>query len=474
MAKLVAIGDSLTQGFASGAITNTDLSYPAMIADAMGLDVTTFRRPNFRGSGGLPCNLEWLARRLEERFGYNVAGFEWLRSIPTIQSLLDEVEDYWERGKGTQVEKPVLYHNLAVWGFETADAYNVTAGVCEERAKDKKDDWFAIPSEPRSRTAYKVLNPAQDNKRKSATQISVAQDIADAENGIEHLILFMGANNCLGTVLELEVRETGDVPPGAFTNYTLWSEKAFEAEYTGLIDRVLKLKAKNVYVATVPHVTIPPITRGIMENRGRLPDDKTYFDYYTRFWIKDKDFDPERDPCLSGEEASEIDARIDKYNAFIRHAAANNPNWHLVDLCDVLDRLAIRRNHGKVAYPLPPAISDLGVRFFELEPGRTVRADSGIFSLDGIHPTTCGYGIIAQEFINVIKTTGESIRNIDFADIRRWDTLVTAPPMTLDDMFGMLETLEKFFHFSRWYGKPIPQVIKAVLGEAEKPKKRTK
>ncbi|MGK7877493.1 MAG: hypothetical protein AB4426_30585 [Xenococcaceae cyanobacterium] len=30
--KLVAIGDSLTQGFQSGSISKTDLSYPAMIA----------------------------------------------------------------------------------------------------------------------------------------------------------------------------------------------------------------------------------------------------------------------------------------------------------------------------------------------------------------------------------------------------------------------------------------------------------
>jgi hypothetical protein len=29
MAKLVAIGDSLTQGFQSGAILRTDLAYPA-------------------------------------------------------------------------------------------------------------------------------------------------------------------------------------------------------------------------------------------------------------------------------------------------------------------------------------------------------------------------------------------------------------------------------------------------------------
>ena len=34
--RLVAIGDSLTHGFQSGAIFNTDLSYPAIIAAELG------------------------------------------------------------------------------------------------------------------------------------------------------------------------------------------------------------------------------------------------------------------------------------------------------------------------------------------------------------------------------------------------------------------------------------------------------
>ena len=58
MPKLVAIGDSLTQGVQSGAIFNTQLSFPALIADAMGLNVSNeFRGPRFPGSG-LPFNIE--------------------------------------------------------------------------------------------------------------------------------------------------------------------------------------------------------------------------------------------------------------------------------------------------------------------------------------------------------------------------------------------------------------------------------
>ena len=56
--RLVALGDSMTQGFMSGAIFATDLSYPALIAREMGLDPSQFRVPAFAALGGLPVNLE--------------------------------------------------------------------------------------------------------------------------------------------------------------------------------------------------------------------------------------------------------------------------------------------------------------------------------------------------------------------------------------------------------------------------------
>lgn len=475
-AKLVAIGDSLTQGFASGAIYNTDLSYPAIIADCMGLDVSMFRRPNFRGSGGLPCNIEWVARRLEEKFGPNISMFEWLRAIPSIQDTLDDIEDYWERGRGTAAEKHVLYHNAAVWGFEVGDAFRITPAMCRMRFAGTKDEFLAIPSEARARTAYRVLNPSRDAKYDKMTQLGVINGIKEAEGGIDNLIVFLGANNCLATVLELRVAEAPiNEQPEAFSNYTLWHPAHFEKDYHELVKHLEKLEAKNVFVATVPHVTIPPITRGIMSHRGRLPEGEKYFDYYTRFWIKDKDFDPNGDPHLKKAEAQHIDECIDKYNACIKDAVAAHANWHLVDICDVLDRLAVRRNHGRPTYTLPDEISDLGVRFFELDPGRTVKESSGLISLDGVHPTTCGYGIVAHEFMEVMKKAdvvlAERMKPINWSQLRKIDTLVSAPPYTLDDMFDALTTLEKFFHFSRWYAKnpetPIlTPAMKAVLGNA--------
>ena len=54
--RLVTIGDSLTHGFQSGAIYNTQISYPRIIAWEMGWS-EQFRYPRYGGPGGLPINI---------------------------------------------------------------------------------------------------------------------------------------------------------------------------------------------------------------------------------------------------------------------------------------------------------------------------------------------------------------------------------------------------------------------------------
>jgi len=451
VARLVAIGDSLMQGFQSLAITHTEQAFPALIAECMGMPAGTFRAPNFHGAGGLPCSLEWLARRVEDKYGADLNPFEWIGAVHTIPSLLDEVEDYWERGPGSQAHAPVDYHNLAVWGFEVGDAYGIDSNICLEHIRRPKEDLVSLPSEPRLRTAYRVLNPSQDPRANQDTQLAIAERIGRNEGGIDHLLVTLGANNCLATVVDLEVRETGATPPGPNSDFTLWSPAAFETEYAELAHRLSGIGARHTYVATVPHVTIPPITRGVMANKGPLPEGAKYFDYYTRFFIRDQDFDPGRDPRLTGAEAAHIDEYIDQYNLCIRHHAKVR-GFHVVDLCDLLDRLAVRRNHGVIRYPLPPALAELSVLMFEIYPSGRVRS-GGLISLDGVHPTSCGYALVAQHFIEQMRQHEPDIRNVDFDAVRRSDSLVSKPPRTLDDIFGALATLEKHFHLSRWLAK---------------------
>jgi hypothetical protein len=94
--RLVTIGDSLTHGFQSGAIFNTRLSYPNIIAREMGWN--QLRYPTMRGQEtDLPINLEHLARQLDQKFGETIDWWEFPSFLSFVRNYLDEVEDYWER-----------------------------------------------------------------------------------------------------------------------------------------------------------------------------------------------------------------------------------------------------------------------------------------------------------------------------------------------------------------------------------------
>ena len=102
--RLVAIGDSLTHGFQSGAIFNTDLSYPAIIARELGW-YDQFRHPHYPAFGGIPLNIELLIRDLEDRFGDKISWWERARRIFRIRQRLAEAEHWWDAGPGSRAAR---------------------------------------------------------------------------------------------------------------------------------------------------------------------------------------------------------------------------------------------------------------------------------------------------------------------------------------------------------------------------------
>lgn len=118
---VVAIGDSLTQGFQHGAIRRTQWSFPAMIARSFGHSVGHdhqimggHRVPDF-GELGLPIDLERLLDELEQQVGDSIEWHEWLLKVPSVvHSLLQRTEEYYERGLGSRtLAFEGHYHNLA-------------------------------------------------------------------------------------------------------------------------------------------------------------------------------------------------------------------------------------------------------------------------------------------------------------------------------------------------------------------------
>lgn len=469
--RLVVIGDSLSHGFQSGAVFNTDISYPAIIAHELGWS-REFRHPRYQGPGGLPLNIEFLLRDLEERYGSDLSIFEIPRALIRVRSFMDDVEDYWERGPGAaDPPKVARNHALAVYGWDLRDALVKTADSCRAQLGEPNDDPVSQIVENNGERAALRVYPSLDGQGGetlfgAATALGNEKE-ADADCGIETLIVFLGANNALRSVTELRVKWSGSGYDDVATKnaYTVWQPAHFKAELEKVVDAVKDIKARHVIWCTVPHVTVAPIARGV---GTKVQPGSRYFPYYTRPWIKDKDFDKNQDPHLTAEQARAVDFAIDMYNeeiqAIVAGARSGSParDWYLLDIAGFLDRLASRRYITDALarpdwwtpYPLPArlaALQPVPDSQFTTGDGKGGRATGGLFSLDGVHPTTVGYGIIAQEMINIMRQyAGVEFRKqddrtartdpvlVDFDRLILRDTLIRTPPQILTEGLGIL------------------------------------
>jgi hypothetical protein len=475
--RLVAVGDSLTHGFMSGAIFRTDLSWPAIVASELGLSAEQFSFPTYEwptGPGGLPFDLERFARAFEQRYGPRLDFWEVVAAALWVQSYLDGIEDYWERGPGSATPPTGdPFHNMGVYGWDPLDAAVLTADLVARRIRTPQDDPLAqLVQDANDRAAWVVLQRARSGRR-GRTVLQAAASMSRAGQGVETLVVALGANNALGSVVRLEPCWTpsgyADLTPRqrlvAKGGATVWRPDHFAADWAVLVQQLRQVRAQHVVVATVPAVTIAPIARGV---GGKISPRSRYFPYYTRPWISDADFDPGRDPHLTGAEARAIDSAIDAYNevivASVAQARQDGLDWLLFDMAALLDRLASRRYvetpwarpQWWTPYELPPALQELDpvptTHFFRSGPqGRT---DGGLFSLDGVHPTTIGYGLLAQEVIRVLEGAGVVFRlpdgtprsspvDVDFDRLVRADTLISDPPAAISPTLSLLGWLDE-------------------------------
>jgi len=482
--RLVAIGDSLTHGFQSGAIFNTSISYPAIIAYEMGW-FSNFRYPKYEGHGGLPINLEFLIRMLEEKYGSQIDWWELALAVFSARHFMAEVEDWWERGPGSHVPESLdLNHNLAVFGWDVRDALSRTANNCNDWIKKPKNQLFKqVVESANERGALRTYNYSQvDLKRNDLTAFGQARALGEQGDidggngdGIETLIVLLGANNALGAMLDLKVRWSGDgfddLEGKTEHKYNVWRPIHFESEFKKIVDEVKQIKARHVIFGTVPHVTIVPIARGV--GRKVRPGSR-YFPFYTRPWIQDPEFDDKRDPHITEQQARAIDSAVDQYNycmtEIIRDARKGGADWHVLDVAGMLDRLAARRYLDDPsarpswwsAYELPAELANLNPKpdsKFFVGDRNGVRVQGGIFALDGVHPTTIGYGLMAQEFINIMQAAGVKFKKgdgvtdrngpvrVDFNRLIRLDTLISDPPKSIGTDLRLIGWFDEKFDF---------------------------
>lgn len=475
--KLVAIGDSLAQGFQSGAVemSKIEWSSAAIIARTLGLDVPLdFRVPRIPGRG-LPLNIEDLLRYVAKELGNDVSTAEWIFRFPWLaRRYMDEVEDYYERGGGTLPPKfRGIYHNLAVWGFTVRDSLSLTPERCRAMIEEDEgfieDDFIGAPSAPMYRTAMRVLNPGNVPERMAESQVAAFERLARSER-VDVLLLGLGANDALGTVLTLDLHDMSEarrpIPqdPIERLKWNLTSEEQFAIDYRELAERVaqaLRGQRTQVFVSTVPHVIIPPITTGL----GRF--DGTYFDAYARFFVNEANR-PHHAEQLSREQARTIDARIDAFNRIIV-AEADARGFHVVDLCGLLDALAVKRRqlHPGASAPQRLDPEEPLRRYLQQQPEHPLlqltpipsilslrldadgrRRQGGLFSLDGVHPTTIGYGLVAELYLRKMQEVGvpgADPKRLPWADVIANDSLLQAPPRLWEEVFRAAEQHARFW-----------------------------
>lgn len=472
----------MAQGFKNGGIYRTDLSFPAILARAMGPSVQ-FDRPSFSAQAGIPINIEVLIRGLAEKYSDGFTLGNSFGAGSEIYRTLRRIKSYWEGHlKSLAIEQNTPFHNQAIWGFTISDSMMMDEKYCRTYIENNKPEYSVfnvLPDHAMYITARMVLNPSFSKKFEENSMLDNITLLSE-DGGIENLIVCIGHNNIVGAVTNLNIvysQESDVLTEYSNRNCTVFRPEHFETEMKALYEKISKLNIKRVFVPTIPYVTIPPAIRGVNEDKTKPRSG--YFDYYSRFWIWDEDFDPNKHPHLTRDDAIELDIVVDQYNAIIRRLA-NEYDFCVVPVHKYV-RAAARRRLGKEnVRPFPPmfvkALQQNKKTSYLVDDLKNVRISTdylrldeetekidrgGIFSLDGLHPSTIGYGLIANIYKMSMEKQGVKFeRPIDWDFVIESETLVTDPPPLMKD----LRLLLKFLSLGRqeritFLGKNLLQLV---------------
>ena len=461
--KLVVIGDSLSQGFNNGGIYRTDINFPSFIRRCFD-PLPAFDQPSFTAQAGIPLNLEVLLRGLSDEFGPDIDWSEYAGAASHTFKTLKRIKKYWEGGlKDLSCNQPTPYHNQAIWGLAVNDSWMVNEKNSREFIEQHKERYSVfgfLPEHAKFITSRLVLNPRLTSEFEENTQLRNVELLAE-DGGIENLIVCLGHNNALGAVVNLNLTwsEEEDLDSFmAFRKHSIYRPEHFELEYRKLAEKVSQIGAQRVFVPTIPYPTIPPVCRGV--NSEFSNNHLGYFDYYTRFWIWDEDFDPEKHPHLTKDEAIQIDFAVDEFNSIIRKVARDY-GWYVVPMAKNVASMARRRLGGELLRSYPDDFvaalkrnpktehlvdenneALLSTDFVRVHKETGKLYKGGIFSLDGLHPTTIGYGLMANVYREVMRQAGVKFQKpMDWDYIIQEDSLVTNPPALLSELRLVLRYL---------------------------------
>ncbi len=363
--RYVALGDSLTAGYASGGLVMTyqQGSYPALLAQQAG--VTDFELP-LVSEPGIPALLT----------------LQHLVPSPVLEPASEST------GMPINAELARPYNNLAVPGANLYDLLNTTGNVMNLLTGNVDPDTVMYDL---------ILRDGEHTALEQAISLNPT-----------FVTMWIGANDILGAAYYATPVEGVTMTPVA----------QFEAEYQQALGALTQYTDADIVVLTVPYVTMIPFVNTIepfitlpdgshvplIGSHGLLPEDARVTLGASSLLAQGIGIPtalggtgqplPEDLQLVGGtivpgvvlrsEEVAAIDSRIDAFNDIIRNTAAAM-GAKVLDVNPFLERV----RDGYFVYG-----------------GFELNADfllGGVFSYDGIHPQHVGYALVANELINLIN-----------------------------------------------------------------------
>jgi hypothetical protein len=443
---LITLGDSLTLGFQNGAVCSTKFSYPSILAKL--LEDKYFQTVSFTAQGGLPLNMEVLLKGIEEEFGTEIGWDDSVQLTNSLVSTLLRVKRYWEQdwahyNNGEKLKQP--YSNQSLFSATVNDIFLLTDADCKqilEKQVSVGNRFQLLPQNAFYTAARKIINPNLSPFELNSSLFSNVKWFSD-HGGIEHFIVYLGANNLIGAITDLKVVEAtrDDLLKKPFDrNVTVYSSQLFQQSFENLAVQLSELSINHIYTATIPDITKLPLLQKIEINDEYI---------YTHIWVKKNDFDKDIHPFLREDEIIHIQNMLFEYNLIIKKTAQIH-GWKVLDVYSLVEKLhlgqfdeavpaaAIRalRKNKKTRYLINDDSSlNMDTQFAELDESTEELIHGGIFSLDGLHPSTFAYGLIAFGFQQLMQQNGQDFNEVfDWDKIIENDSLLTDTPLLINDL----------------------------------------
>ena len=413
--SLIAIGDSLTQGFRSLAVNREfqESSFPFQIYQQNKELFSRFVMPEIKAPG-YPINLEYVLYRLQEFDSIELAVEELRKEIfPVVKN------DFTNKKTN---------NNLGIVGFTAEEIYssnfnnsssflnkvivtlenkNFLSGV-STLINLTLDGISSIFSKhfiglSFSRIVFTVLGGNENTELHCAKQIFAEDRLAKRESLVTY---WAGANDIIGALL------SGD------KNFISDSGKVLEfIEKT--VNSVLSEEGTTLVIADIPNIKLVPFI-----NRETM---KPIFPMYSE---------------MSEETWLEIGAAVNSINFGIykiveKNKKLFNERIELVEVNSLFDKMCASGQKVLLADGSETVIT---AEYIGTD-HKGKLSKGGIFSLDGVHPGATGYAILGNEFIRSFNRLGKNLCLIDIDTISVKDKIINQPPKYINQFLDINSTV---------------------------------